>query len=78
MTSDVRMLVGSEFYLGVKERPPGLAPSCAVQFRAAPMTKVAEPRQQLNPTFSKCNLGLMFVCLFVGSPTPEAVEALPY
>ena len=26
MTSDVRMLVGSDFYLGVKERPPGLAP----------------------------------------------------
>ena len=26
MTSDVRMLVGSDFFSGVKERPPDLAP----------------------------------------------------
>ena len=52
MTSDVRMLVGSVFYVGVKERPPALPPSCAVHFWAVPMTKVGQPRQQLQLKFS--------------------------
>ena len=52
MTSDVRMLVGSDFFSGVKERPPTLPPSCVVHFRAVPMPKVAEPRQHFQLKFS--------------------------
>jgi hypothetical protein len=52
MTSDVRMLVGSDFYLGVKERPPALPPSCVVHFRAVPMPKVYEPLHNFQLNFS--------------------------
>ena len=40
------------FFQGSKSGPPTLPSSCAVFFRAVPMTKVGQPRQQLNPTFS--------------------------
>jgi len=52
MTSDVRMLVGSDFFQGSKRGPPALPSSCAVHFRAVPMPKVAEPRQHFQLKFS--------------------------
>ena len=52
MTSDVRMLVGSDFFQGSKSGPPTLPPSCVVHFRAVPMPKVGQPRDHFQLKFS--------------------------